>query len=138
MSTLAFPMPHRTAARTAAAARIVLGLVFLAAGLSGFVLVFSNAPLPPQPGLAGQFQEIFFKTHWVLAVDGIEAIAGALLLVNRYVPLGLTLYAAVLYNIFAFHLSMAPSTLFVPVILALLWLFVASGYRDAFDSLLKK
>ena len=87
-------------------ARILLGLVFFAAGLSGFLLI-SHPPAQP-PGLAGQFQDVFFRSYWVLFVDGVELIAGLLLLANRYVPLALAVLAAVIANIIVFHVTMAP------------------------------
>jgi len=37
--------------------------------------------------------------------------AGLLLLFGRFVPLALTLLAAALYNILAFHLTMSPCTI---------------------------
>jgi len=40
-------------------ARILLGLAFTVAGLSGFILSFGAGP-PPMPGLAGQFQTSSF------------------------------------------------------------------------------
>jgi hypothetical protein len=69
------------------ASRILLGLIFLAAGLSGFILL-GNAP-PAPPGLAGEFQRVFFQSHWVVLVDGVEFLAGALLIANRYMLLAL-------------------------------------------------
>ncbi len=114
-------------------ARILLGLVFCAAGLSGFLLI-SHPPVAP-PGLAGQFQDVFFKSYWVLFVDGVELIAGILLLSNRYVPLGLALLAAVIANIIVFHVTMAPAGLPAAAIVATLWAVVATRYRASFAPL---
>jgi putative oxidoreductase len=114
-------------------ARILLGLVFLAAGVSGFLLIANPPPAPP--GLAGAFQDVFFKSHWVLFVDAVEALAGALLLANRYVPLAVAMLAAVLYNIFAFHITMAPGTIAVPLVVAALWALVAVRHRASFAPL---
>jgi putative oxidoreductase len=116
-----------------AVARVLLGLVFFAAGLSGFLLI-SNPP-PAPPGLAGDFQHVFFASRWVLFVDGVELVAGALLLTNRYVPLALAMLAAVIPNILVFHLTMAQSSLPVPIVVALLWTIVASRYRSSFAPL---
>ena len=44
--------------------RIVLGLLFTVAGISGFVLI--GHPPPTPPGLAGEFQDVFFASRWVL------------------------------------------------------------------------
>ncbi|HWT06810.1 MAG TPA: DoxX family membrane protein [Xanthomonadales bacterium] len=118
---------------TATVARILLGLVFFAAGLGGFLLI-SHPPAQP-PGLAGEFQDVFFRSYWVLFVDGVELIAGLLLLSNRYVPLGLTLLAAVIANIIVFHATMAPLGLPVAAIVAVLWTIVATRYRSSFAPL---
>jgi hypothetical protein len=118
---------------TSTVARILLGLVFLAAGISGFVLI-SHPPAAP-PGLAGAFQDVFFRSRWVLFVDGVEAIAGALLLANRYVPLALTALAAVIANIIVFHLTMAPAGLPIAAIVAALWGVLAYRHRTSFAPL---
>jgi hypothetical protein len=119
---------------TATVARILLGLVFFAAGVSGFVLI-SHPPAQP-PGLAGEFQDVFFRSYWVLFVDGVELIAGLLLLSNRYVPLALTLLAAVIANIIVFHVTMAPLGLPVAAVVAALWAIVATRHRASFAPLL--
>jgi len=113
--------------------RILLGLVFFAAGLSGFLLI-SHPPAPP-PELAGEFQDVFFRSYWVLFVDGVEFIAGVLLLSNRYVPLALTLLAAIIANIIVFHLTMQPMGLPIAAIVAALWVILATRYRSSFAPL---
>ena len=110
------------------AARIILGLLFTLAGASGFILSFVGTP-PPQPGLAGQFQAVFFLSHWVLFVDGVQLLAGILLLANRYVPLALVLLGAVLSNILTFHITMQPAGIVPGLIATLLWLRLAFEYR---------
>ena len=118
----------------ATVARILLGLVFFAAGLSGFLLI-SNPP-PAPPGLAGDFQHVFFASRWVLFVDGVELVAGLLLLANRFIPLALAMLAAVVANILAFHITMAQSTLAVPLVITVLWTILAYRYRSSFAPLL--
>ena len=115
------------------ASRILLGLVFFAAGLSGFFLAANPPPMPH--GLAGAFQDVFFKSHWVLFVDGVELLAGALLLANRYVALALTALAAVIANILVFHFTMMPSGLPVALIVTALWTIVALPFRAIFAPL---
>lgn len=121
---------------TVIVARILLGLVFGAAGLSGFLLIF-HPPAQP-PGLAGEFQDVFFRSYWVLFVDGVELIAGIFLLSNRYVPLALAMLAAVIANIIVFHVTMAPLGLPIAAIVTALWAIVASRYRSSFAPLLER
>lgn len=109
--------------------------MFLASGISGFVFLFVSAP-PPPPGLAGTFQQVFFATHWVQFVDGVQLIAGLLLLLNRFVPLALILLAAIIANIYVFHITMAPNGIIAPIILSALWVLVALRFRENFAPLL--
>ncbi len=117
-------------------ARIVLGLLFTLAGASGFVLI--GHPPPPPPGLAGDFQNVFFASRWVLFVDGVELICGILLLANRYVALALAALAAVIANIIVFHATMQPIGLPVAAVVAILWGILAYRHRDSFAPLLTR
>ncbi|MGP6157442.1 MAG: DoxX family protein [Vulcanimicrobiaceae bacterium] len=115
------------------AARILLGLLFFVAGLSGFVLISNPPPLPP--GLAGEFQTVFFRSRWVLFVGAVQLIAGVLLLTNRFVPLALVLLGAVLSNILVFHLTMAPSGIVPGLVATALWAVVGRSYWPTFAPL---
>jgi putative oxidoreductase len=116
-------------------ARFLMGLVFAAAGLSGFWMISHGGP-PPTPGLAGEFQKVFFASHWVLFVDAVQLIAGLLLLANRFVPLALMALAAVLANILVFHITMMPSGIVPGLVLTFCWLLVAQRHRAVLRPLL--
>ena len=108
-------------------ARILLGLVFFVFGLNKF---FNFIPMGPMPtGLAGQFFMVLLQSHYLWAVATIEVVGGALLLVNRYVPLGLVLLGPIIVNILLFHGLMAPSGLPMAIVIALLWFFLAYHAR---------
>jgi putative oxidoreductase len=85
-------------------ARILLGLMFLVFGLNLF-LNFLPAVFPS--GLAGQFLTVLIQSHYVLFIGAIQVASGVLLLVNRYVPLALTMLGPVIVNILLYHLLMA-------------------------------
>jgi hypothetical protein len=123
---------------TFTAARVLLGLAFTAAGLTGLIFIFLPTPPPAPPGLAGTFQQVFFQSHWVVLVSGVEFVAGAAVLVNRYLPLALVALAAVLTNILAFHLTMNPSGIVPGAVLSALWFVVAFPLRAHFAPLLAK
>jgi putative oxidoreductase len=112
-------------------ARILLGLLFTFAGVMAFLI----ANPPPQPGLAGTFNDVFVHSHWALFVGAAQIVIGVLLLANRFVPIALIMLAAFLYNSFAFHITMAQSSLPAPVIVLALWLLVALKYRSSFVQL---
>ncbi len=117
------------------AARIALGLVFTLAGASIFVLIGHPPPMPP--GLAGTFTSAFFASRWVVFVDLIELTAGVLLLANRFVAFALVLLAAILSNILAFHITMQPQTIALPIVLTGLWFALAYQHRETLTQLLK-
>jgi len=110
------------------ATRLLLGAGLAFAGASMYL--FGNPP--PQPGLAGQFDAVFFASHYALFVGAAQLAIGVLLLVNRFVPVALVMLAAFVYNSFAFHATMAPSALWAPFVLIALALPTALRYRAAF------
>ena len=122
--------------RYAVAARLLLGLIFLVAGAAKFVFLVHPPPLPP--GLAGEFMSVFLRSHWVAAVGLVEFVAGALLLVNRYVILAMTVLAAVIVNILIFHATMMPIGIFPGILAAVLWIVAALPLRNRFAPLLRE
>jgi putative oxidoreductase len=124
----------KAAAVAAVVARIFLGLLFTFAGASSFLFLFMSAP-PAPPGLAGTFQDVFFRSHWTQFVGAVQLIAGVLLLANRYVPLALVLLGAVIANILVFHLTMQPQTIAPGVVALICWCIVAYRYRRSFAPL---
>ena len=116
-------------------ARILLGLVFVVFGLNIFLHFI---PQPPQkPGLAADFATALFVSHYLYVVGALQVVGGALLLIGRYVPLGLTLLGPVVVNILLFHLLLSPEGLPIALVVAVLTLVVLAGYRSAFAGLLK-
>lgn len=115
-------------------ARILLGVVFFVFGLNGFLKFIPMGQLPS--GLAGQFVSVLVQSHYVLFVSAFQLAGGALLLVNRYVPLGLALLAPVIANILAYHLLMDPPGIGLGIIVAILWGILAYRYRQSFSGLL--
>ena len=113
-------------------ARILLGVVFVVFGLNGF-LNFIPATLPS--GLAGQFIAVLLQSHYVLFVSAFQLAGGVLLLVNRYVPLGLALLAPVIANILAYHLALDRSGLPVAIVVAILWGILFFRHRQHFSGL---
>ena len=110
-------------------ARILLGLEFAFFGLNGF-LNFLKAS--PPPGVAGQFIGAIFVSHYSVVIFGLQLISGLLLLSGRYIPLALTILAAILVNIVTFHATMAPAGLPMALITVLLWFVVFYSVRRAF------
>jgi hypothetical protein len=116
-------------------ARFLLGLIFLVFGLNGF-LHFIPAALPS--GTAGQFVGALFVSNYLVVVFLFQLISAVLLLINRYVPLALTLLAPIIVNILLFHLLMALSELPLAIAVTVLWILVFLSVRSAFSGLLQQ
>jgi putative oxidoreductase len=114
--------------------RVLLGLIFLVFGLNGFLHFI---PMPPPEGLAGQFFDVLFRSHYLAVVFALQIVGGVLLLVGRFVPLALTLLGPVLVNILLFHALMEPSGLPMAIVVAGLWFLVYSGVREAFAGIFR-
>jgi putative oxidoreductase len=122
--------------------------MFTLFGLNGF-LNFVHQPPPSNP-LAIQFFVAISASHFAAFFFAMQLIGGLLLLsaaftlsfAERYrvcadffVPLALTVLAAELYNILAFHLKLSPGI--APALVAcVLWLLVFLQCRNSFNGVL--
>jgi uncharacterized membrane protein YphA (DoxX/SURF4 family) len=99
-------------------ARLLLGLIFVVLGLNGFLNFLSMGPMPS--GLAGQFVGALFLSHYFWAVAALQIAGGALLLVNRFVPLGLVLLGPVIVNIILYHVFLNPTGIALAIVVTIL------------------
>ena len=114
-------------------ARILLGLVFVVFGLNGFLNFISMGPMPS--GLAGQFVGALALSHYFWVVAALQVAGGALLLVNRFVPLGLVLLGPVIVNIVLYHVFLNPSGAVLAIVVVILWGIVFYGHRQYFSGI---
>jgi len=120
------------------AARILMGLVFLVFGLNGF-LNFIPPPKTPMPeGAVALFGGLMKAGYMFPLIFGTQAIVGAMLLANRFVPLALVLIAPVIVNIIAFHLFLEPSGIVPGAVVLLLEAYLAWVHRQAYRPLLAR
>lgn len=115
-------------------ARYLLGLLFAISGLNGF-LNFIHQALPANP-LAIQFVTAINASHFAAFLFAIQLIGGFLLISGYFVPLGLTLLAAELYNIIAFHLTLAPASIAPALVACALWVLIFLQFRKSFKNVL--
>src|SRR5580698_3925371 len=113
-------------------ARYLAGVIFLIFGLNGFL---NFIPQPPPTGIAAQFIGALYASHYLWVIFAFQIVAGALLLVNRYVPLAVAILAPVLVNILSFHALMAPSGLPLALFVTALWIVIFVDVRPAFAGL---
>src|SRR5580692_6611891 len=119
----------------AATARYLMGLNFTVFGLNGF---FNFIPQPPPPNpLTIQFLVSVSQSHFAVFFFAIQVLAGLLLLSGYFVPLALTLLAAELYNILAFHLTLSPGTIAPALVTSILWVLVFLQHRESFKGILR-
>ena len=114
-------------------ARILLGLMFIVFGLNGFLNFLNMGPMPT--GLAGQFIGALVQSHYFWVVAALQVIGGVLLLVNRYVPLGLVLLGPVIVNILLYHIFLNPAGMFNAIVVTVLWFIVFYAYRHHFSGI---
>jgi len=114
-------------------ARLLLGLICVVFGLNGFLNFLSMGPMPT--GLAGQFIGALFLSHYYWAVAAVQIIGGLLLLVNRFVPLGLVLLGPVIVNILLYHLFLNPAGIGLAIFVTILWFIVFYGHRQYFSGI---
>ena len=114
-------------------ARYLLGLIFTVFGLNGF-LNFIHQPPPANP-LMIQFLTSVSESHFAAFFFAIQVLAGLLLLSGYFVPLALIVLAAELYNILAFHLTLAPASIPPALVASLLWVLVFLQYRESFKGI---
>ena len=120
--------------RTVTVVRVLLGLLFFATGLNGFLDV---VPQPPMPGAGGDFLSALASGHVMALVKLVETIAGALLLAGRFVPLALVMLVPVVVGIVLYHLTFAPAEGAVGYAPAALLVFLLWAYRAALLPLLR-
>jgi hypothetical protein len=116
-------------------ARVVLGLILT---LSGLNHIFALVPLPPMSGDAALFWKGLQQTGYFLPLLGVvEAIAGALMLWGRWLPLALAIAAPIALHVAAFHAVLAPEGLPIVALVLAAGGLLAWRHRAAFAPALR-
>jgi uncharacterized membrane protein YphA (DoxX/SURF4 family) len=114
--------------------RVLLGLMFLAFGLDGF-LHFMPVPKDLPPDIITVSTGLM-KGGYMAVVAGTEIIVAIFLLTNRFVPLALALLAPIIVGIITFHIALAPATIGPGIVVLVMELYLAWVYRGAFKPML--
>ena len=115
------------------AARVLLGLMFLVFGLNG---ILHFLPMPPMPPSDATTYLTILMSHGFMTFNAVlMVIGGLLLLVGRYVPIGLVLLGPILVNILLFHFLLQHGGAGAGLFGTVLEIFLIVVYRDAFKSL---
>ena len=119
-----------------AIARVVLGLPLVVFGLNGF-LNFIPQPEKPLPEQAAAFAGALAASGYMMPLIGLTLLSvGVLLLLNRFVPLALVLFAPFIVNSLAFHLFLERGGLPIVAVFLALEIYLAWAYRQAYAPLL--
>ena len=109
--------------------RIMLGIAFVFFG-SNHILNFLHPP--PPHGDVAIWGNLMFTHHYFVFVGVVQLVAGILLLVNRFVPLALTLLGPVLVNILLFHFLFDPAGVAPGLACTLFWFILFAAYYRNF------
>jgi putative oxidoreductase len=113
-------------------ARVLLGLVFVVFGLNVF---FPFIPQQPMAGDIGTLTTLMFQHRWFHFYALLYVVGGLLLLIGRYVPIGLVVLGPILVNVLLFHLTLNPSGIGPGVVCTVLEVFLIYAYWPAFEGI---
>ncbi len=112
--------------------RILLGFVFFAAGL---VSILKLGKMNGMPTDATTFMTLMVAHNYTTFIALIMLSGGLLLLVGRFVPIGLVLLGPILVNILLFHSLFQVPGIITGIICTVLEVFLIWAYRLSFRGL---
>ena len=113
-------------------ARILLGFVFAA---SGTVSLLKLGKMGGMPADATTFLSLMVAHHYTTFVAIVMLIGGLLLLIGRFVPIGLVCLGPILVNILLFHLLFHVRGSVTGLVCTALEVFLIVAYRSSFRGL---
>ena len=117
--------------------RTLMGLLFLFASVSYFLMIMGVFPMPPLEGPMKTYNEgLAASGYFFTLLKVTELVCSILLLTGRFVPLALVVLSPIIINIFFVHLFLDQTGLPVAIFLIAANIFLAYCYRDAFKPLL--
>ncbi|MCP8615302.1 hypothetical protein [Salirhabdus salicampi] len=115
--------------------RMLLGFIFLIAGVNGYFVLFHIDPFIETSPYA---LTMFPYQYFLVLEKTVEIISGLLLLLNRFIPLTLIVLSPIITNIFFLHLFVDHSLLPLAILLVILHSYLLYQYRQYFTPLFKK
>ena len=114
--------------------RILLGLIFFVFGLMFF---FTAPPELPDGNMKTFMMGMGATGYFFYLLKCTEVLMGALLLLNRFVPLALIILAPISLNIFMVNALMAPEGLVMAIGILILHVGLGVMYMDKFKPILQ-
>lgn len=112
-------------------ARLLLGLIFVVFGLN-FWFHFIPLPPPREGSPAAAFMGAMINTGYFTVEKALEVLGGLLLLIGRFVNLGLAIIGPIVINIALFHIFMdaSPMSVAFAAFMGVLALIALAGRAD--------
>jgi putative oxidoreductase len=117
-------------------ARILLGALLVFGGSNHLFNFSGKQPLPP--GAAGQLIGGMIDTGYLNFIGVMEVLGGLLILIQQFVPLGLTILGPIIVNILVVNALIAPKALPVAVVMVIFWVVGAWPFRSLFFPILRR
>ncbi len=114
-------------------ARILLGLVFVVFGADKLHHFIPQGQMPG--GAAGEFIHAMMTTKYMFVIGLFEFAGGFLVLINRYLAVGLCLLGPVIVNIMLVDILMMHDGLPVGIVVTLLWFLIFWPVRGVFSGI---
>lgn len=112
--------------------RLLLGIIFLGAGINGYLVLFGIEPVFPTSPKAMEF----LGDGYLLAMEkAIEIVAGILLIVGRFVPLAVAMLLPLVVNILAFHIFVDHELLLLAIVVTVLEVILLWNKREHYKGL---
>ncbi|MFB1003077.1 MAG: DoxX family protein [Bacteroidia bacterium] len=114
--------------------RILVGLMMVIFGANKFL---NFMPQPTEvPEQMGVLMGLLMSSPFMSIVGVLEVLGGLGLLLNKFVPLSLTVLIAILLNAALFHLFFDPANVIGAAVFLVLSLVLVYGHKDRFSNLL--
>ncbi|WP_263367150.1 DoxX family protein [Edaphobacter bradus] len=113
-------------------ARFLLGLMFVVFGLNVY-LNFIHMAAPTGDG--GALLGLMFQHGWFTFFGVLYIVGGTLLLIGRFVPIGLVLLGPIIVVILLFHITFYPAGIGPGLFAAVLEVFLIWACRAHFEAL---
>ncbi|WP_077622714.1 hypothetical protein [Sediminibacillus massiliensis] len=115
--------------------RLFLGIVFLVAGINGYLVIFNLEPfIQTSPEAMALFE---FK-YLLIMEKTLEILCGMFLIMNQFVPLVISILSPIVINILFLHIFLDHSLLPLAVILLLALVYLLFCYRKNFIGIIER
>lgn len=113
--------------------RILFGVFCIIFGVNKFL---NFLPMPTIPGDGGQLMQIYFTSGFMSIIGILEILGGVALVANKFVPMALTVLAAIMFNALVFHLLHDMAGIGGAVLGCVLTIILVFAYKERFSSVL--